>query len=268
MLADRVGDGRFGSRAFVVGTAPGEWRPVPPLSNNVFAWMADVRPFALRTQGQFRTAGPPSLGSAQYAAEFNEVKAIGASGASRTPEQAALAAFVSGSPFAAVNRAFREIATARGLSTSEQARFFALSSMSSGDGAIACWASKVHWNFWRPLTAIRNADADGNDATVADPNWTSLLAAPGYPDNPSGYNCFAASTMHSARQFFGTDSVSFSLTAGGMTRNYGRFTGFVDDAIDGRVLVGIHFRSGDVQGALLGQKVAEWIEHHYLEPVK
>ena len=271
MLANRTGDGRFGSRTFVVGTAPGEWRPVPPLGNNVFAWVADVKPFALRTQAQFLTAGPPALKSAQYAAEFNEVKAVGGSSSTRTEDQAKLAAFVSGNPFGLLNRAFREISTARRLSTAEQARFFALTSMSTGDAAISCWSSKVRWNFWRPQTAIQNAATDGNDATTADPGWTSLISTPGYPDNASGYNCIAASAMYSAKEFFGTDTVSFSLTnvtpTATLTRNYSRFSDFVTDAIEGRILVGLHFRSADVQGALLGQKVAEWIESHYLEPV-
>jgi hypothetical protein len=271
MLRERVGDGRFGSRTFVVGTAPGEWRPVPPLSNNVFAGVADVQPFALRTQAQFRTAGPPDLASAQYAAEFNEVKAIGGAASTRSVDQAALAAFVSTNPFGLLNRSLRAIAADRGLSTAEQARLFALTSMSSGDAAISCWSSKVHWNFWRPQTAIQNAATDGNDATTADPGWTSLVATPGYPDNASGYNCLAASVMYSAKEFFGTDNVAFTLTNIGPTssvsRTYSRFSAFVDDAIEGRILIGLHFRSADVQGALLGQKVAEWIERHYLEPV-
>ncbi|HLO36238.1 MAG TPA: hypothetical protein VK194_09155, partial [Candidatus Deferrimicrobium sp.] len=99
MLAERTGDGRFGSRTFTAGTEPGEWRLVPPLNANVFAWVSDVRPFTLKRASQFRTEGPPDLSSAQYATEFNEVKAVGrATGSTRTPGQELLAAFVSTNP--------------------------------------------------------------------------------------------------------------------------------------------------------------------------
>jgi hypothetical protein len=269
MLANRSRDGRFGARTFVVGTEAGEWRPVAPLSNNVFAWIMDVRPFSLNRSNQFRTAGPPDLDSEQYATEFDEVKALGGTASSRTPDQALLAAFVSNNPVGPINRAFRELSA--GLSTAEQARLFAMTSMSAADALIACWNNKVHWNFWRPQTAIQNAAADGNDATAEDTTWTSLVATPGYPDNPSGYNCFAAASMYSARAFFGTDDVSFELKNPGSTpptqRSYDRFTDFVDDAIDGRILIGLHFRSADEQAALLGQKVAWWVDKNHFGPV-
>jgi hypothetical protein len=273
MLADRTGDGRFGSRAFIPGTEPGEWRLVPPLNANVFAWVSDVRPFTLKSARQFRTEGPPDLSSAQYAAEYNEVKAVGkATGSTRTPDEALLAAFVSTNPVPILYRALREIAVARGLSTAEQARLLAMTSVSSADAVIGCWESKVHWNFWRPLTAIQNGADDGNAATAADPTWTSLVPAPGYPDNPSGYNCVAASTMHAARLFFGTDRISFTLHNGASTpptdRDYDRLTDVIDDAIDGRVLIGLHFRSADVQGAWLGKKVAQWVDKHEFAPIR
>jgi hypothetical protein len=273
MLADRAGDGRFGSRAFIPGTEAGVWRLVPPLNANVFAWVSDVRPFTLKSAGQFRTEGPPDLSSAQYAAEFNEVKAVGkATGSTRTPDQALLAAFVSTNPVPFQYRALREIAVARGLSTAEQARLLAMTSVSSADAVIGCWENKVHWNFWRPLTAIQNAADDGNDATDADPTWTSLVPAPGYPDNPSGYNCVTASTMYAARLFFGTDRISFTLHNGASTpptdRDYDRLTDVIDDAIDGRVLIGLHFRSADVQGAWLGKKVAQWVDKHEFAPIR
>ena len=182
------------------------------MSTNVFAWIADVRPFALSEASQFRTAGPPALESEQYAEEFNEVKLLGGTNSTRTPAQAALATFVSTNPYGAINRAMQDIAIQKGLSNNEQARLFALTSMSSADAAIGCWDSKVHWNFWRPQTAIQLADTDGNDATAPDTTWTSLVATPGYPDVPSGYNCIAASMMYSARAFFGTDKVSSRST--------------------------------------------------------
>ena len=271
MLAERAGDGRFGSRTFQTGTGLGEWRLVPPLNANVFAWVADVRPFTLKRASQFRTEGPPDIGSAQYAAEFNEVKAVGsATGSTRTEAQNLLAAFVTTNPVPILYRALRDVAVARDLSTAEQARLLALVSVSAGDAVIGCWESKVHWSFWRPYTAIRGAASDGNPGTQADPDWTSLVAAPGYPDNPSGYNCIAASMMYSARLFFGTDRMSFTVNNPGSTpptvRHYERFSGVIRDAIEGRILIGLHFRSADVQGAWLGKKVAQWVYRHEFRP--
>jgi hypothetical protein len=273
MLAERAGDGRFGPRTFETGTGLGEWRLVPPLNANVFAWVADVRPFTLKSASQFRTEGPPDLSSEQYAAEFNEVKAVGrATGSTRTAAQDLLAAFVSTNPVPILYRALREIAVARGLSTSEQARLLAMSGVSGADAVIGCWESKVHWSFWRPYTAIRNAADDGNPATAADPDWTSLVAAPGYPDNPSGYNCITASTMHAARLFFGTDRISFTLhnpaSVPATVREYQRLTDVIDDAVDGRILIGLHFRSADTQGAWLGKKVAQWVDRHEFGPAE
>jgi hypothetical protein len=271
MLANRAGDGRFGSRTFVIGTEPGEWVLVPPLNANVFAWVADVRPFALRSASQFRTEGPPALTSRQYAIEFNEVKRIGKSGTTLTQDDALLAAFVSSNPVGPIYRAFRELSIARGLSTGEQARLFALTSMSAADAAIGCWYNKVYWSNWRPQTAIQNAHLDGNDATARDADWTSRVANPGYPDNPSGFNCLAAAYMYGARAFFGTDKVSFELKNPASTppteRSYERFSDFVDDAVFGRILIGLHFRSADAQGAWLGRKVAAWVAKHEFRPV-
>ena len=158
-----------------------------------------------------------------------------------------------------VNRGLREIAVAKGLSTSAQARLFAMTSMSTADSLIACWENKDHWLFWRPQTAIQLAATDGNPATVADPSWRSLIPNPGYPDPPSGFNCLVSGTMNAAREYFKTNRMTFSLTSLGatpVTRNYKQFSGAIKDAIEGRILVGIHFRRADVQGAWLGNKVS------------
>jgi hypothetical protein len=268
MLANRVGDGRFGTYAFAVGTQPGQWRPVPPANANSFGWISLVKPFTLRRADQYRVGAPYALTSAAYAREFNEVKRLGGATSVRTPEQARIASWASVNPFSMVNRGLRDIATKRHLSTSQQARLFVMTSMSTADSLIACWENKDHWNFWRPQTAIQLADTDGNPATVADPTWTSLIGNPGYPDPPSGFNCLVSGAMNAARAYFRTDRMKFSLTSVGaapVTRNYTRFSGPIKDAIEGRILVGIHFRRADVQGAWLGGKVARYLSTHYFE---
>ena len=282
MLLDRTGDGRTGTRSFTVGDAPGEWVPTAPLSNNVFAWVGDVRPFSLDSGSQLRTEPPLPLTSAEYAAEFDEVKALGRqTGSSRTPEQTSLAGWASANPFVFMNKGLRDIAIAQRLSTTEQARFFAMTSVSSADALIACWDNKDHYSVWRPQTAIREAASDGNPATTADPAWLSLIPNPGYPDLPSGFNCLSAGIWHAARAYFGTDSMSFALTSPGVaaappnvpiglpgsTRTYTRFSDVVRDSIEGRILNGLHFRHADKQGAWVGKKAAQWVAKHEFRPL-
>ena len=262
MLANRAGDGRFGAPNFAVGSGPGQWRPSP--GNDPIAWVRNVRPFTLPKSEYFHTSGPLSLTSSQYAAEFNEVKALGAlTGSTRTAAQTSLANWSTTHPVVMLYPAMRQVAAAKGLTISEQARFHAMTSMAGADSLINCWAEKAHWNFWRPTTAIQLADSDGNDATDADSGWTSLGTLPPYPDEPSGANCVYSGVMHSAKAFFGSDKAEFAITGGGSTRNYNRFTDVINDVIEARILLGIHFRRADVNGALLGQRVAEFVDTNF-----
>lgn len=283
MLLARANDGRFDSEPFPTSDVVGKWRLVPPLSNNVFGQFATVTPLTMKSPDQFRTAGPLDITSAEYAAEFNEVKALGAqSGSSRTEAQTLLAGFVSANPLFFMNKGLRDISVAEGLSTTEQALLFVKTSMASADALIGCSNDKRHYLVWRPQTAIREAANDGNSLTSPDPNWLSLFASPGYPDHPSGYNCYTGGFWHSVRLFFGTDRMSFSLTSPGVpanpaagnpvgvmgsTRSYHRFTGVIRDTINGRILNGYHFRTPDVQGAWIGKKAAQWLDKHYFAPV-
>ena len=283
MLAARTGDGRTDVEPFVPSNDLGKWRLGPPLNANVQGQFATVTPLTLKSPDQFPTEGPPAITSAQYAAEFNEVKALGAQvGSSRTEAQTLMAGFYTANPLFFYNAGLRVIATEEGLSTSEQARLFVKTSMAGADALISCWNNKKLWYAWRPATAIHEAANDGNPLTSPDANWTSLFAVPGYPDEPSGYNCYTGGFWQSARFFFGTDKFAFSLTSPGVpanaaagnpigvpgsTRSYERFTDVIDDTINGRILNGFHFRTADVHGAWIGKKVAQWIDKHYFEPV-
>ena len=145
--------------------------------------------------------------------------------------------------------------------------------MAGADSVINCWDDKAFWNFWRPITAIREGDADGNDKTAGDPAWTSLVPAPPYADHPSGYNCVTGGFMHAAEAFFGKGKQPFAVTANvgsppaPVTREYERFTDVIDDTIDARIYLGIHFRTPDEQGAGIGKDVAHWLDKHYFRPV-
>jgi hypothetical protein len=269
MLANRVGDGRYVPFTFRSGTGPGEWRPEPPSASDPNAWVANVRPFVLTSTSQFRSDGPLALTSAEYAAEYNEVKALGASqGSTRTEAQTKLADFYKANPVEMLNRTFRGMAATHVLPQADQARFLAMLNMAGADALINCWNDKNHYAFWRPSTAIRLGDTDGNDATVADPNWAPYLANPPYSDHPSGYNCLTGAMVHTASYFFGTNKVTFTMDSSTSTvdRTYVRFTDVVKDTIDARIYLGIHFRTPDVQGAIMGSKVARWLDRHYFQP--
>ena len=273
MLANRVGDGRFGPPGFPVpdNPGPGQWRPNPV--NDPNAWVRNVRPFTLPNSDYFKTAGPPlPLTSAQYTAEFNEVKSLGrATGSTRTDAQTSLAYWTAGHPVPMLYAAMRSVAAAKGLTITEQARFHAMTSMATADSAINCFAEKGRWGFWRPTSAIQLADTDNNPATEKDANWTSLLPLPPYADEPSGANCFFSGLMNSAKAFFGSDAAEFDIVSPGLagvagsgsTRHYSHFTDVIPDVIDARVFGGLHFRTADVHGALLGQSVAGYVDAHF-----
>ena len=271
MLADREGDGRFGPFRFAVGTDAGEWRPtLPAFVNDPNGWIARVRPFTLRSHSQFRTEGPPALDSDQYAIEYNEVKALGAAtGSSRNADQIATAAFFMENPIPLWNRTMRTIAVSEGLSIAESARLFGMMGIAGGDAVISCWDNKAYWSNWRPITAIQEGDNDGNPATVGQADWLPLLPTPPYPDVASGYNCNTAAVMYSAANFFGTDKYTFTAhsNASGADRTYTRFSWVLRDTIDARIYHGVHFRSADEQGAWIGKKVANWVDHHEFGPV-
>jgi hypothetical protein len=275
MLAARTNDGRYGPFRFTPGTEAGQWRPwdtVPPGSvNDPNAWVADVKPFVLQSQSQFRSKGPHALTSDAYTREYNEVKELGTAGSPRSAMQEAVAQFYTVNPVELFNRTFRTIAADRGLTLVDEARLFAMLNVAGADGLINCWDDKAHWSNWRPITAIREGDNDGNPSTEGDAGWTPLITTPPYPDHTSGYNCFTGAVMHSAKAFFGAKKVAFTVAktadASAVKRNYEQFTDVVDDTIDARVYQGIHFRAADVQGAEIGKDVARWLDHHYFQPV-
>jgi hypothetical protein len=277
MIAQRTGDGRWGAFRFTCGEDPGDWRPItstvcttPSGPSDPFAWVAKVDPFVVQSGLQFVSKGPRELTSGAYAKEYNEVKTLGAPDSVRSTEQQAVYDFFQPPPIEMYNRAFREYAAAHGLPLAEQARLFAKLTLSGGDALITCWEDKALWSFWRPQTAIRLGDEDGNPKTDGDPDWTSAIATPPYPDHSSGYNCATGSYMEAAELYFGSDPTTFTLkhATDAMSRTYGHFRDVWDDTIDARVYQGIHFRSADEQGAKIGRDVARWVDNHALQPVK
>jgi hypothetical protein len=286
MLAARANDGRGGPFSFVFGTTPGAWRPAPPnFGLDPAPWVANVRPFIVPTAEMLRTDGPNALTSDAYATDFNEVKELGSlTSTSRSADQTAASIFWQDSGPAIWNRIFRALTASKGLDIVDSARLFAMTNLAAADGSIGCWNDKYYWNFWRPITAIREAATDGNPATSADPAWLPLfnptvpvsgppLVTPGFPDHPAGHGCISGATMHALRAFFGTDQIAFTATSNKCSpapcppRSFERFSEALKEIIDARVWGGIHFRTADVQGAVLGKKVARHMRKHYFQPL-
>jgi hypothetical protein len=276
MITARADDGRpgtpsFTTPAFTVGFGPGDWRPFAEgLPGNNFKWLGDLDPWLVRDASMYATDGPLPLGSPAYAAEFDQVKSLGAAtGSARTADQTAMALFWADNAFAMWTRIFRQLSTSQGLSVVENARLFAMLYLTAADAQIACFQDKERWGFWRPQTAIQMADDDGNPATLADPNWSSLLPNPPYPDHPSGHNCVSSSIVETLKDFFGTNRMSFSATHAtlGITRSFTHFSQAIAEIRLARVYGGIHFMTADAQGATLGKKVAKFRQGHYFQPL-
>jgi len=283
MLTARLNDGRFGPPPTLYPPAPGIWRPTPPnYANDPAPWVGNVRPFLVPSAEMLRTDGPNALTSDAYAEDVNEIKEVGSLySTTRTADQTDAAIFWQDHLHAFMNRLFRNLAASQGLNIAESARLFAMENLAAADAAIGCWNDKYHWQFWRPITAIREADTDGNPATVADSTWLPLfdpatpvfsgppLVTPPFPDHPSGHACGTSAFIHTLQNFFGTDKVAFSAFSNksGTTRSFDRFSDALKEVIDARVWAGIHFRTACMQGDVLGKKVAHWLEKYYFQPV-
>ena len=283
MLVARMNDGRFGPPPTLYPPAPGIWRPAPPnYASDPAPWVGNVLTFIVPSAEMLRTDGPNALTSAEYAEDFNEVKDLGSlTSTTRTADETDAAIFWQDHAHALFNRIFRTLAASQQLDIVENARLFAMTNLAAADAAIGCWNDKYYWQFWRPITGIREADTDGNPATQADPTWLPLfdpatpvchppaLFTPPFPDHPSGHACATGAFMHTLKNFFGTDKIGFTAFSNKSctTRSFARFSDALKEVIDARVWGGIHFRTADTQGAVLGKKVAQYLKKHYFQPV-
>ena len=271
MIEVRTGDGRFGAGGFPLPAVlePGDWRPVlPSFVNDPNAWIRNVKPFLIRSSSQFRTKGPWPLTSPQYAREFNEVKSLGSkTSTTRTQHQTDATLYWAAHPPATWSRIFRMLDAQRGLSTADAARLYAQLYLTGADAAISVWDDKAYWSFWSPITAIREADTDGNPATVKDPGWLPLVDTPPYPDHSSGHLGLSGSFVETLQEFFHTDHMTWTDTAAGKTLTYTRLSDALNEIIDVRIWAGIHFRAADEQSAHLAKQIAKWRKHHYFKKV-
>jgi hypothetical protein len=279
---------------FTGGTSPGEWRPTDslligagpdaglpgppfgppaPFSPGSQPWLATLKPFTLKSPDQFRAAPPFALRSGSYRREYDEVKFLGARLSTvRTAEQTDLGYFYAGNFLRIWWEALRAIADQNLHDVGDSARFFALAGLAGADAVITAWDSKYHYNFWRPMTAIREGDNDSNPKTIGDPAWEPLINTPPYPDHTSGANNVTNAYLHTARLFFRTDELTFVAStthplAIQKVRQYERLSDMAEDVVNVRVYQGIHFRRADELARKQGQRVAKWTFTHFLRPI-
>ncbi|MFO1415459.1 MAG: vanadium-dependent haloperoxidase [Burkholderiales bacterium] len=265
VVAQRGDDGRLAPMApYVPGTAPGQFRGTNPIN----AFLPSTKPLAMTSAAQFRAPGPTPLASARYATDFDETKALGGTvSTARTPQQAEAARFHTEPPPTFLPRNLRKFAASQ-PTLAENARLAAAVWVTLSDATIACFESKYHYNFWRPLTAIPEAGNDGNDATAADPAWKPFVPTPNHPEYPAAHGCTAGALAQTLRRHFGTGDVQFTLdsTVTGTTRHYDTVDALTGEVTVARIAGGMHFRKSVEDGIVLGQAVADWVADRNFQP--
>ena len=251
---------------------PGVWEQNPgtPLPPVLGLRLPGITPLALSAASQFRPNGPNPLASAEYAEDFNQVKALGSSvSVVRTSQQTTQALFWTDHDLRQWNQAMLRLATARGLDLVQTARMLSMAHVSGADAMIACFDAKFSFWFWRPSQAIPRADADGNPAPTAEIAWRPLGATPNFPEYPSAHACHSGAMAEALKTFFGTDKIDFSLDSRvtHTVREYSRFRNIVKDVNEARVLAGFHFRNSDEEGAHLGRDVARFVAGKLFRPI-
>ena len=269
MLALRARDGADAPNTYRPFTTAGRYVPtVFPVASN---W-GQVTPFALEEGRQFRPAAPYPLNSPQWATDYNELKRLGSkTGSERSAEQTDIARLWEFTGQGLYHLIPQQLSAAKDLDVLEKARLFALFTMAMADAYIAVFDAKYAFNFWRPVTAIRNGDLDGNDATERDPAWEPFIATPMHPEYPCAHCILAATAAAVAEAFFRDGVPPFSLTsptAPGVTRRFNRPLDFVAEAINARVYDGVHYRTSGQVGAAMGRKIGEYVVQHQLTPAR
>jgi hypothetical protein len=276
ILALRSNDGSANTPIpFIFGTAPGDYQSTPPNfpKQPQFTNWSHVTPFALERANQFRPGPPPALTSDTYSDVFNEVKSLGIAGSTAaTPDQALTGRFWNGAIQNYWNEIAQTAAVTHNLTTAENARLFAQLNVAFADDVIAFYDAKYTYNFWRPVTAIREAAMDGNAETLPDPNWLpevgNTTPDPAYPGAHAVISASGASVL--ASFFFRRNHFDFSVTSEvlpGVDRSFTSFSAAAEEATLSRIFAGVHFRSDLTSGQRLGREVADFVLENFFTPV-
>jgi hypothetical protein len=260
------------------------WRPTPPgNAPGAGPQFAHLTPWVMGWPMQFRPAGPPDLMSDRYATDFNETKTMGSlTSSTRTADQTIASWFWASSTasylwntvaLSLLDRAEPESGADgrdhRRRSSLATARLLAQVDLAMADAVIGCWDAKYFFVFWRPITAIPQADTDGNAATVADPAWQPLFATPAHPEYPSGHSCGSGAAATVLASHFG-EHAHFRVVSDvmpGVVRSFDSFSTALDEVQNARIYAGIHFRSATRDGGLIGASAAQYVLDHAMQPL-
>ncbi len=272
MIAARANDGSAPPQTFLPdSTDPGVWQPTPPaFGPGVFLHWPNVTPFGIQSSNQFRSAPPPGLTSPRYRRDYDEVKAVGDVNSIRPQDRTDVALFYAAVPPTQVwNLAALQVTPVQGR-LSENARAFALINMAISDALVSVFETKYVYAFWRPVTAIRAGDADGNPGTEPDTGWTPFIATPSFPGYPSAHASGSGAARKVAELLFGPVGHAITLShpaIAGVTLQYTSFRDITDDVDDARVYGGIHFRFDQEAGGLQGRRVGRYVVKQNLRRV-
>jgi hypothetical protein len=264
MIALRVGDGSSPAAWDLPdSTDPGVWQLTPscPTAGGILYQWKDVTPFGIAAAADFIPGPPPDMTSNQYAKDYLEVKTVGAMNSSSRPQHKSDVArfYAVTSPSNLLSQAIRQLSVAEGFGLTENARALALMAMATNDALVTSFATKYHYNFWRPETAIRAGNTDGNAKTDKDETFAPYITTPCFPSYPSNHAAGSGAGAEILRRIYGADGHSFTLTnpsVAGLSFTYSGFRELTDNVDDARVYGGIHFRFDQVAGNRLGREIA------------
>jgi hypothetical protein len=276
-LGQAVAEKILASRSNDGANAPDTYRPrtmagvyVPTIGTAVPHWPG-VKPFALTSASQFRPAPPIALASAEWTADYNEIKDYGAlASTKRTARQTEDARFWLATDGRVFYPLVRQLAAAKKLSVIDSARLYALSAVARADSLIAVFDAKYHYEFWRPVTAIRNGDIDGNSATERDPAWRPIDATPMHPEYPCAHCIESAALAGVIEGVFGTAEIPevtlTSPTAPGVVHRWTNVRAFTDEVSQARIWAGFHWRFSTKVGQDMGHRIGAYVAENLMQP--
>ncbi|HEX8763909.1 MAG TPA: vanadium-dependent haloperoxidase [Candidatus Acidoferrum sp.] len=270
LINARVNDGLSVNFPYTPPIGPGFYQRTPPaFAAPLTPWLGQMVPFTMTGAAQFfPDEGPDALDSQQWIDDYNQVMTLGASNSTvRTPQQTEIGLFWTEHTGQQYGRAFRNLATQKGLNTSDTARLMAMLWAGYADAGIGCWNAKFFFSFWRPVTAIHAGG--GNPALTADPNWAPLVSTPAHPEYPSAHGCATGAVSTILEGYFGTPNLQFSVDSL-VTHTQHNFTStaeLMDEVEEARIYAGFHYHHSVIQGRVLGIKVGHQLMQRYFAPM-
>jgi hypothetical protein len=269
ILEARANDGSGAPDAYRPRTAPGVYVPT---AITISSMWPNMKPFVLDNPSQFRPRPPISLEGKEWAVDYNELKDFGGkTSARRTAQQTEIALFWLVGPPVAYHPFVRKLVIAKRLDVVDSARLMALVSIGLTDAIIAVLDAKYHYNFWRPITAIRNGDNDGNPATEPEASWQPIANTPMHPEYPCAHCIQSGSVAGVVKAVFGTTEIPeiamTSPTAPGVTRRWVNMTAFTEEVANARIWSGFHYRFSTRVGTEMGYQIGEYVVKKAMQPV-